>query len=154
MREAAVVTAERRCGWIKNLRTIGLLRAGVKMRELGSISLHPYDEDSTARSLAVINYLTIMRTFVRACAVAFLLTSPWVFARDDARGDDEIKQQIIKDSIASYPGTCACPYNVDRAGHQCGRRSAYSRPGGYAPLCYPNDVTKEMVEDYRKRHKE
>ena len=70
------------------------------------------------------------------------------------RSDDEIKQQIIKDSIASYPGTCACPYNVDRAGHRCGRRSAYSRPGGYAPLCYPNDVTKEMVEDYRKRRKE
>jgi hypothetical protein len=75
-------------------------------------------------------------------------------AKDRAKTDDEIKQELIKESIAAYPGTCACPYNVDRAGHHCGRRSAYSRPGGYAPLCYPNDVTEEMVKKYRKEHGE
>jgi hypothetical protein len=66
--------------------------------------------------------------------------------------DDEIKQQIIAESIASYPGNCPCPYNLARNGSQCGGRSAYSRPGGYAPICYPDDVTDRMVKDYRHQH--
>ena len=95
-----------------------------------------------------------MRKFALVCVVAFVMASPWVSAKDEPKTDDEIKQELIRESIAAYPGTCACPYNVDRAGHSCGRRSAYSRPGGYAPLCYPNDVTKEMVEKYKKEHKQ
>ena len=65
--------------------------------------------------------------------------------------DAQVKQAIIRESIAGYPGPCACPYNVDRRGHACGRRSAYSRPGGYSPLCYPSDVTPEMVWEFRKQ---
>jgi hypothetical protein len=65
--------------------------------------------------------------------------------------DDQIKQQIINQSISSYPGNCPCPYNVTRNGSSCGRRSAYSKPGGYDPLCYPRDVTPSMVQDYRRR---
>jgi hypothetical protein len=38
----------------------------------------------------------------------------------------------------------------DRA---CGSRSAYSRPGGAAPLCYPTDVTPAMIESYRQRQR-
>lgn len=38
-----------------------------------------------------------------------------------------------------------------RNGSRCGARSAYSRPGGRAPLCYPSDVTDAMVEKYRKQ---
>jgi hypothetical protein len=93
-----------------------------------------------------------MRNLLRVCVAVFALASPWVLAKDEPKTDDEIKQELIRESIAAYPGTCACPYNVDRAGHNCGRRSAYSRPGGYAPLCYPIDVTKEMVEKYKKQH--
>jgi hypothetical protein len=63
----------------------------------------------------------------------------------------EIVQQIIRDSIASYPGNCPCPYNSTRNGSACGRRSAYSKPGGYAPICYPNDVSTEMIQNYRKK---
>ena len=66
--------------------------------------------------------------------------------------DAQVKQAIIQESIDSYPGTCPCPYNVDRRGHSCGRRSAYSRPGGYAPICYESDVTPKMIVDYRLRH--
>ena len=69
----------------------------------------------------------------------------------DALSDDEIKRKIIAESFAGYPGPCPCPYNVDRGGRSCGRRSAYSRPGGYEPLCYPGDVTAQMVADYRNR---
>src|SRR5436309_2705703 len=71
-----------------------------------------------------------------------------------AKTDAEIKQEIIKQSIASYKGSCPCPYNVDRAGRMCGRRSAYSKPGGASPICYDKDVTPKMVDDYRKRTKQ
>jgi len=67
-----------------------------------------------------------------------------------AQSDAEIRQRIVRQSIAAYPGPCACPYNTDRAGRSCGRRSAYSRPGGYAPLCYPADVAQEEVEAWRR----
>ncbi|EPN49444.1 hypothetical protein A245_28971, partial [Pseudomonas syringae pv. actinidiae ICMP 19096] len=36
---------------------------------------------------------------------------------------------------------------------RCGKRSAYSREGGEAPTCYKEDVTKEMINDYRRRLK-
>ncbi|MGG6297761.1 hypothetical protein ACQ4M4_25495 [Leptolyngbya sp. AN02str] len=33
-------------------------------------------------------------------------------------------------------GSCQCPYDYDSRGRSCGERSAYSRPGGDAPMCY------------------
>lgn len=69
--------------------------------------------------------------------------------------DAEIRQRIIAESIASYKAaghSCACPYDSARNGSSCGRRSAYSRPGGAAPLCYPADVTESMVNDWRNRN--
>ncbi|WFN87299.1 SH3 domain-containing protein [Agrobacterium pusense] len=60
-----------------------------------------------------------------------------------------IIQRIIAESVAGYPGTCACPYSTDRRGRRCGSRSAYSKPGGYAPICFAQDVTKSMIEAYR-----
>jgi hypothetical protein len=81
-------------------------------------------------------------------ALCFLLAGSGAQAMTDA----QVRQAIIQDSIGSYPGPCACPYNTDRRGHACGRRSAYSRPGGYAPVCYPEQITPEMVRDYRGQH--
>ena len=69
-----------------------------------------------------------------------------------AKTNAEIKQEIIKQSLASYKGSCPCPYSVDRAGRMCGRRSAYSKPGGASPICFEKDVTGKMVIDYRKRN--
>jgi hypothetical protein len=45
---------------------------------------------------------------------------------------------------------CACPDDTMRNGRACGGRSAYSRPGGASPLCYPSDVTTAMIESYRQ----
>jgi hypothetical protein len=70
-----------------------------------------------------------------------------------AQSDAQIRQRIIRESIASYPGSCPCPYNTDRAGRSCGRRSAYSRPGGYAPQCYPRDVSDAEVQAWRRAHR-
>jgi hypothetical protein len=63
----------------------------------------------------------------------------------------QIKRAIIQASIASYTGSCPCPYNVDRGGRRCGRRSAYNRPGGASPICFEEDITAAMVEAYRYR---
>jgi len=63
--------------------------------------------------------------------------------------DAKIRQILIQQSLASYPGPCPCPYNAMRNGRACGARSVYSKPGSYEPLCYPQDVTTTMVRQYR-----
>jgi hypothetical protein len=70
---------------------------------------------------------------------------------DDAT-DEDIKQQIIAESISAYPGNCPCPYNLAANGSRCGKRSAWSRAGGYAPICYPDEITPEMIAEYRRTH--
>jgi len=82
--------------------------------------------------------------------LALLSASPsWAASQ---QSDAQIKRQIIQESLASYPGNCPCPYNMDRRGRACGRRSAYSRPGGYAPICYEKDVTQQMIQQHRTEH--
>lgn len=62
-----------------------------------------------------------------------------------------IKKLLIKRSHAYYDGNCPCPYNRTKRGNRCGKRSAYSKPGGQEPLCYARDVTTAMVQDYLAR---
>jgi hypothetical protein len=92
--------------------------------------------------------------------ITFALAFLGIFATDQAVArqqpdDSDIRQQIIQESIADYKATghpCACPYDTARNGSSCGRRSAYSRPGGAEPLCYPSDVTDGMVTDWKRQH--
>ena len=84
-------------------------------------------------------------------AVVLLLATPLV-ARADTLTDGQVRQLMIQESIQSYPGHCPCPYNVASNGSQCGKRSAWSKPGGYAPLCYPDDISDDMVKEYRSEH--
>lgn len=79
-------------------------------------------------------------------ALAAALSAPAAAQRSDA----QIRQQIVRESIAAYPGSCPCPYSVDRGGRRCGARSAYSRPGGYAPRCCPSDVSDAEVRARRR----
>ena len=65
--------------------------------------------------------------------------------------DAQIRRILIAESRAESSGNCPCPYDTDRAGRRCGKRSAYSREGGAAPLCYDRDVTPEMIRAYRER---
>lgn len=67
--------------------------------------------------------------------------------------DQQIRQQIIQQSIASYRGSCPCPYSTARNGSSCGGRSAYSRAGGYQPKCYPKDVSDAEVNRYRETYR-
>lgn len=63
--------------------------------------------------------------------------------------DDLIRRQIIERSLSAYGGSCPCPYNTDRAGRSCGARSAWSRPGGASPICYPSDISDADVQRFR-----
>src|SRR5437763_11102608 len=94
---------------------------------------------------------------LRAMALVAVVVSVLAFATAWAqtkKTDAQIKQDMIATSIAAYSGSCPCPYNRDRAGRSCGKRSAYSRPGGAAPLCYEGDVTEKMGGAYRASHGE
>jgi hypothetical protein len=84
----------------------------------------------------------------------FLVALALIGSPTPADTDRDIKQILIRESIASYPGNCPCPYNTDRAGRSCGKRSAYRRPGGRVPLCYESDITQAMVDSYRARKKQ
>ncbi|WP_409160823.1 hypothetical protein [Pectobacterium sp. B2J-2] len=64
--------------------------------------------------------------------------------------DEQIKERIIQESISSY--FAHCPYNSARNGRKCGKRSAWSRVGGYSPICYKDEVTRKMIDDWRMRN--
>jgi hypothetical protein len=96
----------------------------------------------------VIKILKVIKVFLIFTA----LTSSLVASAKESLTDDQIKQLIINESIASYPSVCACPYSVARNGSSCGARSAYSKPGGYDPICYKTDVTKQMLVRYKRKN--
>jgi len=82
--------------------------------------------------------MTRKLTLLLVCAFEIgliLFVAAWTVTASEQR-----VRQIINESIASYPGKCACPYSLMSNGRKCGKRSAYSKPGGYEPLCYPEDV--------------
>lgn len=87
-----------------------------------------------------------MRALLTGLVILFAASSAF------AMSDTQVRQAIIQQSLMSYPGNCPCPYNTDRAGRSCGHRSAYSRPGGYSPVCYERDVTPAMIQRYRASH--
>jgi hypothetical protein len=89
-----------------------------------------------------------MKAVIASVALLVLLTP--AVAR--SMSDGEARKAIIQDSLAAYPGPCPCPYNVARNGSSCGRRSAYSRPGGYSPICYDANVTDAMIRHYKATH--
>ncbi len=63
--------------------------------------------------------------------------------------DAQIRELIIVQSTEQYAGECACPYSLTADDRSCGERSAYSRSGGSALLCYAGDVSDERVRQYR-----
>ena len=66
-------------------------------------------------------------------------------------GDAAIRRAMIRASIASYAGNCPCPYSTTRRGRRCGGRSAWSRPGGASPYCFPTDISDGLVARYRQQ---
>lgn len=63
---------------------------------------------------------------------------------------------LIAASVAAYLAMgrpCACPYSSMRNGGSCGNRSAWSKPGGFKPLCYPTDITDVIFANWLKDKK-
>ena len=79
-------------------------------------------------------------------SVALAFSTSWRAPQTDG----EIREKIVGESIANFRGDCPCPYSGDRAG-KCGKRSAYSRSGGASPICYADDVTQQMIDEYRRK---
>ena len=84
-----------------------------------------------------------MLAIILACIPLTALAAP---------SDRQIKEILVQQSVTGYlssVGNCPCPYNRDKAGRLCGKRSAWSKGGGYAPLCYPSDVKENTILDYK-----
>jgi hypothetical protein len=84
---------------------------------------------------------------------ALVILSAFGAAAREPLSDAQVRQTIIQESIAHYQATghpCACPYNLARNGSRCGGRSAYSRPGGAEPFCFPQDVSEAMVTAWKR----
>lgn len=75
-----------------------------------------------------------------------------VIAKSSKLSDRDVTNRIIAESIAEYPGVCACPFNRARNGSACGGRSAWSKEGGYSPVCYKDEVTAEMIKEWREQN--
>lgn len=88
----------------------------------------------------------VLRRSLTLSIVGLMLAPSVGFGK--ALSADEVRQILVDKSIASYAGSCPCPENRDRAGRRCGKRSAYSRPGGNAPYCYKSDVPEAEVRNY------
>ena len=96
--------------------------------------------------------MNIKLVSISVLAAAFVFASDMAIAKSNPLTDDQVKQRIIDDAIASYPGTCACPFNTARNGSACGRRSAWSKAGGYSPVCYKKEISKERVKEWRQQN--
>lgn len=81
-----------------------------------------------------------------------LLAVP-LFSYAQNSSDHMLKEQIIKESIARYSGNCPCPYNLAKNGSRCGKRSAYSKPGGYSLKCYVEDISQQDIQAWKQRNK-
>ena len=70
---------------------------------------------------------------------------------------EEAAKEIIRRQNEAYllmDKPCPCPYNLKRDGKtECKGNSAYDKLGGLRPLCYPQNVTPDMIDDYLKYNK-
>jgi hypothetical protein len=68
--------------------------------------------------------------------------------------DDEIRQMIIRDSLAGFSTRdCPCPYSYAWNGQQCADKSLYNQRTGRRDIfCYPADVSWRDIEEYRRMH--
>ena len=93
-----------------------------------------------------------MISLIKKIFTIFVLSSAFINLSYSKESVEEKIQKIIYDSISSYSGKCACPYQMKANNTRCGKNSAYSKPGGAEPICYPSDVTSEVIEAFDKKN--
>jgi len=90
----------------------------------------------------------LMYALVSACAACSPPVNP-----DAPIHTDSVRAAIIQESIDKYQkyhNTCPCPYTI-KDDRPCDRNSAYSNGYKSAPICYPKNVTDEMITEYKNR---
>jgi len=101
----------------------------------------------------MIRVAALMMLTIAASVPTWMTTK--ASARQPQVSDTQVRELIVQESVGAYQASgrpCACPYNTMRNGAACGGRSAYSRPGGAAPMCYPADVTDGQIRMWRSRN--
>lgn len=129
---------------------IGHLNRGDRVRSVGQSGTWAEIVASVGRGWMSSEYLSLTPPAPR---VATPGQPTRQVAAPTSREIQEARSAIISQSIASYPGSCPCPYNRDRGGRRCGARSAWSRPGGYSPICFDSDVTEARLQTYFARRR-
>jgi hypothetical protein len=74
----------------------------------------------------------------------------WGASNAFALTDGQVRDLMIKASIASFKGACPCPYSFTAEGLRCGTQSAWSKHDGTGPACYRQDIGDPAIADYRK----
>lgn len=145
------VTADRvnqRAGPATNERVLGQLNKGARVRQISRSNGWTEIVSSVGRGWMSSQFLSANAPRVTAQPKT---TPKRTVAAPTSAEIRTARQELIRQSIASYQGSCPCPYNVDRAGRRCGARSAWSRPGGYSPMCYDSDVSDARLATYFAR---
>jgi hypothetical protein len=108
-----------------------LWRARTVRLEVGMICETRQQTAANATAFCVLRRIRCCPVRARQLHETRLLVPFVVLALGSAQAaelsDARIRELLIQQSIANYPGNCPCPYNVDRAGRRCGARSAYSK---------------------------
>ncbi|SQC34288.1 Uncharacterised protein [Kluyvera cryocrescens] len=60
--------------------------------------------------------MALRTVFILMCALLGGFLSVTSQAKSAGISDNQIKQRIIEESIAAYPGNCPCPFNAMRNG--------------------------------------
>jgi hypothetical protein len=109
-----------------------------------------------AAMAAVLSLAMIFQPLVSSAQrVADALPQQSLKDADDDRSkltDLAIAALIIAATVAVYKSTgkpCACPADKASNGSSCGGRSAWSKPGGAKPMCFPTDISADMIKVYR-----
>jgi hypothetical protein len=68
------------------------------------------------------------------------------------QSEDEVRRQIVQDSLARWQGECPCPYSYAWNGRQCADNSAYMKRVPNGPYCYPQDVPWHEINAWRRNH--
>jgi hypothetical protein len=122
---------------------------------------------STAKRTAIVAVLVLL-----AGTAPHTLNADALFTPDypdsppaiDEPTEAEIRDILVRESIARYRGSCACPYHRkfneklfrfpnnfrDHPLVKCGTDSEYIRPGGPTIYCFGTDVPAELVAAYRE----
>lgn len=137
----------------KNAKLVAQLQAGT---ELNVIAVKEgwsqiKTRDGKVTGWVSSNFLTTRKALPQSPLVTKPKTTAPVKLVPPKINRSAVVSQIIAFSIQNYTGNCPCPYNTMRNGRSCGGRSAYNRPGGQSPLCFPQDVTEEMIRQWKSR---